>query len=41
VTTLWTSTQLPHLVGRGVAHALGIDEDSVRVMVPHVGGGLG
>jgi aerobic carbon-monoxide dehydrogenase large subunit len=41
VTTLWTSTQLPHLVRRGVAHALGIDEDSVRVMVPHVGGGFG
>ena len=41
VTTLWTSTQLPHLVRRGVAHALGSDEDSVRVMVPHVGGGFG
>jgi aerobic carbon-monoxide dehydrogenase large subunit len=41
VTTLWTSTQLPHLVRRGVAHALGIDEDSVRVMVPRVGGGFG
>jgi aerobic carbon-monoxide dehydrogenase large subunit len=41
VTTLWTSTQLPHLVRRGVAHALGADEDSVRVMVPRVGGGFG
>jgi carbon-monoxide dehydrogenase large subunit len=41
VTTLWTSTQLPHLVRRGVAHALGTDEASVRVMVPHVGGGFG
>lgn len=41
VTTLWTSTQLPHLVRRGVAHALGADEGSVRVMVPHVGGGFG
>jgi carbon-monoxide dehydrogenase large subunit len=41
ITTLWTSTQLPHLVRRGVAHALGADEASVRVMVPHVGGGFG
>ena len=38
VTTVWTSTQLPHLVRRGVAHALGTDEDLVRVMVPQVGG---
>jgi aerobic carbon-monoxide dehydrogenase large subunit len=41
VTTVWTSTQLPHLVRRGVAHALGTDEASVRVLVPHVGGGFG
>ena len=41
VTTLWTSTQLPHLVRMGVAHALGTDEASVRVIVPHVGGGFG
>ena len=41
VTTLWTSTQLPHLVRRGVAHALLTKEASVRVMVPHVGGGFG
>ncbi len=41
VTTLWTSTQLPHLVRRGVARALGVDEAAVRVLVPHVGGGFG
>ena len=41
VTTVWTSTQLPHLVRAGIAHALGVDEASVRVMVPHVGGGFG
>jgi carbon-monoxide dehydrogenase large subunit len=41
VTTLWTSTQLPHLVRRGVARALGTDEARVRVVVPHVGGGFG
>ncbi|HYX97806.1 MAG TPA: xanthine dehydrogenase family protein molybdopterin-binding subunit [Geodermatophilus sp.] len=41
VTTVWTSTQLPHLVRRGIAHALGADEASVRVLVPNVGGGFG
>jgi carbon-monoxide dehydrogenase large subunit len=41
VTTIWTSTQLPHLVRRGIAHALGADEASVRVVVPNVGGGFG
>jgi aerobic carbon-monoxide dehydrogenase large subunit len=41
VTTIWTSTQLPHLVRRGIAHALGADEASVRVIVPNVGGGFG
>lgn len=41
VTTVWTSTQLPHLVRQGIAHALGVDEASVRVVVPRVGGGFG
>src|SRR3954452_7966724 len=41
VTTIWTSTQLPHLVRRGIAHALGAAEASVRVRVPNVGGGFG
>lgn len=41
VTTVWTSTQLPHLVRDGVARSLGADEASVRVMVPRVGGGFG
>jgi carbon-monoxide dehydrogenase large subunit len=41
VTTVWTSTQLPHLVRQGIAHALGADEASVRVIVPRVGGGFG
>ncbi len=41
VTTLWTSTQIPHLVRRGVAEALEVDEASVRVLVPRVGGGFG
>jgi carbon-monoxide dehydrogenase large subunit len=41
VTTIWTSTQLPHLVRHGIAQTLGVDEASVRVLVPHVGGGFG
>jgi aerobic carbon-monoxide dehydrogenase large subunit len=41
VTTVWTSTQLPHLVRQGIAHALGADEASVQVIVPRVGGGFG
>ncbi len=38
---LWTSTQIPNLVARGVAAALRMDESKVRVLVPHVGGGFG
>ena len=41
VTTVYTSTQLPHLVRRGIADALGADEASIRVIVPDVGGGFG
>jgi aerobic carbon-monoxide dehydrogenase large subunit len=41
VTTVWTSTQLPHLVRAGIARSLGVDEAAVRVLVPHVGGGFG
>ena len=41
VTTVWTSTQLPHLVRAGIAHALDTDQASVRVVVPNVGGGFG
>ena len=41
VTTVYTSTQLPHLVRRGITDALGADEGSIRVIVPDVGGGFG
>jgi aerobic carbon-monoxide dehydrogenase large subunit len=41
VTTVWSSTQIPHLVRRGISIALGCDEASIRVLVPHVGGGFG
>jgi carbon-monoxide dehydrogenase large subunit len=36
-----TSTQIPDLVKTAVVQALGMEEGSVRVMVPDVGGGFG
>jgi CO/xanthine dehydrogenase Mo-binding subunit len=39
--TLWDATQAPHGVRRGVAAALGLPEERVRVVVPDVGGGFG
>ncbi|HLQ62923.1 MAG TPA: xanthine dehydrogenase family protein molybdopterin-binding subunit [Candidatus Acidoferrales bacterium] len=39
--TVWTSTQVPHLVRRGLARSLGLEEAAVRVLVPEVGGGFG
>ncbi len=39
--TLWTSTQVPHVVRYGLAECLGLREDQVRVIVPDVGGGFG
>ncbi|MGA8040874.1 MAG: xanthine dehydrogenase family protein molybdopterin-binding subunit [Acidimicrobiia bacterium] len=39
--TVWTSTQIPHLIKTGLAQALGRDEGSVRVVAPDVGGGFG
>ena len=38
---LWTSTQVPHLVRRYTARALGVQEEAIRVRVPQVGGGFG
>lgn len=38
---LTLSTQVPHQVRTGVAHALGISERQVRVIAPDVGGGFG
>ena len=38
---LHVSTQVPHQVRSGVAQALGIAEQSVRVLAPDVGGGFG
>lgn len=36
-----TSTQIPHIVRRCVAQALGIDWGLVRVIKPYIGGGFG
>lgn len=39
--TLWSSTQIPHLVRTYLARALGLPEHAVRVVAPDVGGGFG
>lgn len=39
--TLWTSTQIPHVVRFGLAHSLGLDEQQVHILSPDVGGGFG
>ncbi len=36
-----TATQIPHLIRTAIANALGISENSVRVISPDVGGGFG
>jgi carbon-monoxide dehydrogenase large subunit len=39
--TLYSATQIPHLVRTGVADSLGLPEHSLRVIAPDVGGGFG
>jgi carbon-monoxide dehydrogenase large subunit len=39
--TLWTSTQMPHLVRSRVAEIMGFPEQNLRVIGPDVGGGFG
>ena len=39
--TVWTSTQVPHLVKQQLAQCLGISEVRIRVIAPEVGGGFG
>src|SRR5579859_1007113 len=39
--TLWSSTQIPHLLRTLVAQMLGITENRCRVITPEVGGGFG
>jgi carbon-monoxide dehydrogenase large subunit len=39
--TLWTSTQVPHVLRFLLAAVLGIPEQNIRVIAPDVGGGFG
>ncbi len=39
--TLWSSTQVPHLVRHGLAEILELPESAIRVVAPDVGGGFG
>ncbi len=39
--TVWSATQIPHLVRTGLADALGFPEHRLRVIAPDVGGGFG
>lgn len=39
--TFWASTQAPHSARDSLAKALSLDQDSVRVIAPDVGGGFG
>lgn len=38
---LRSSTQMPHIVRNGLAECLGLDQGSIRVIAPDVGGGFG
>lgn len=39
--TLWSSTQIPHLLRTQIALMLGFPENKLRVIAPEVGGGFG
>ena len=39
--TIWTSTQIPHLVRTQVGAMLGFSETSIHLITPEVGGGFG
>src|ERR671928_15579 len=39
--TVWSSTQIPHLVRLELARVLGVAESTLRVIAPEVGGGFG
>ena len=41
VLTLWSSTQIPHLIRSEMAICLGISENRIRIISPDVGGGFG
>ena len=39
--TIWTSTQVPHLVRTLLPGMIGIPENKLRIVAPEVGGGFG
>ncbi len=39
--TLYTATQMPHIVRSGMSDCLGLEHGSIRVVSPDVGGGFG
>src|SRR5438046_9474532 len=39
--TLWTSTQIPHLIRTLLPVMIGIPENKLRIVAPEVGGGFG
>ena len=39
--TLYSATQIPHLLRTGLADSLGVAEHNIRVVAPDVGGGFG
>jgi aerobic carbon-monoxide dehydrogenase large subunit len=39
--TIWVSTQMPHGFRAQAAQLFGLEQDRVRVIAPHVGGGFG
>lgn len=39
--TLWTSTQIPHLIRTLLPGMIGIPENRIRIVAPEVGGGFG
>jgi carbon-monoxide dehydrogenase large subunit len=41
ILTVWSSTQMPHLVRRQIAAQLNLSEETVRVIAPDIGGGFG
>ena len=41
ILTVWSSTQMPHLVRRQIAAQLNLPEEMVRVIAPDIGGGFG
>jgi carbon-monoxide dehydrogenase large subunit len=41
ILTVWSSTQMPHLVRRQIAAQLSLPEERVRVIAPDIGGGFG